>query len=130
MIAPDAIEALAGRYELAADQLVASTQRAATSVASTSWTCARATRTRARAEDASARGRAVATEMRDLAASLRQLAARRRAEIEAILQLEAQVLALLQASTGAAPGWGGALPPSGDPRWRDVARDLGIGGAT
>jgi hypothetical protein len=132
MIDPSLIDDLASRYESQAEQVAGLGRRTTQRIDTADWACARANRCRSTAHDVERDSRVMSERMRQLARSLRQLAHRRRAEIEAARQLEARVRQAIATHAGPQSPWAGTgwspatLPPSGDPAWQTVARDLGI----
>jgi hypothetical protein len=134
MLDPATIEAAAVRFDQAAETVWVLGQRVDHLVDGSSWTCCAADRCREDAAEVGVSSSSLMGELRAIAADLRNAAAQRRAEIELAMALEAQVRAYLAGLDGgnaaglAGTGWSsGSLPPSGDPAWRNVARDLGMG---
>lgn len=136
---PEEMEALAARYELRAAQLDEALQRLHASFTNATWTCAKADRWRAHVQRQRRDASAIAVELRGIAAALRRSAAAVRAELDLIHRLERAVRAALDALVAGATATPESiritveraidpcrLPPSGDPAWRSVARDLGI----
>lgn len=132
---PDTIEALAARVDRDAVDLAAGASALRAAGSRTQWLGGRADAWRVanagRARDADA----VAAELRDIARALRRMADELRAEYDALRGIEERVrqwIGALQRTPGDLPApWSGTrwtpdtLPPSGDPAWRNVARDLG-----
>jgi hypothetical protein len=124
---PDQLEAIAVRYEQAADEVAGTGRRSARRVDASSWSCARADRCRQAAFDAGVRAEQAAADMRSLAGDLRFLAAQRRAEIEQALLAEVRVRAYWAESGTGFGAWPVTeTPSSGDPAWIGVARSLGL----
>jgi hypothetical protein len=131
---PDAIEAFAATLDRRAGDLAAIGHRLDERAGSASWSCQRADRFRADMHVRRVELDRNAAELEAIAHDLRRNATQIRTELHALSVLEAKVRALFQRVYSAAvhPPWLGTpwsphnLPPPGDPRWRSVARALGV----
>jgi hypothetical protein len=128
---PDVLVALAQRYERRAADVDAVTGEVAHASASATWCCLAAERHRAEVACTRRSAVQVAEQMRALARQLRALAEAVRQELVELAVIEADVRAHLALRPPAPAGqWAWApyaLPATGDPQWRVVARAIGCG---
>lgn len=133
---PEAIEALAAKVDRDAAGLAAGASALRAAGSHTKWLGVRADQWRTANGLRAREIDAAASELRGIAFDLRRMAQELRAEIEALRGIEMRVrewIGAVVASLDDAAPWSGTrwhpgnLPPSGDPAWRDVARDLGCG---
>lgn len=135
---PDAelVDALARRAENEADRLRSVATRLTRQIQDLPWLGPRAERWRVVARTRAQAASRSADELQGLAADLRCLSIWIRRERSWLEVLERRVRAVIMdygSAYGGRPPWAGTgwnpgnLPPSGDTRWREVARALRVG---
>ena len=120
---PADVSSLGQALRMRADALGAARERLAQAMGRASWTGAGATRFRFHANQLDRRLAVDAEDLRALVGSYERLAEALREELAALKRIEARVRAWLLINRTVAPPWpASALPPPGDPRWREVER--------
>jgi uncharacterized protein YukE len=126
---PADVTSMGKALALRADAIAAARERLAQAMGRATWSGAGATRFRFQAHQLDRQLAADADDLRALSASYDRLAEALREELAALKRIEARVRAWLLLNRTLPPPWPvSSLPPSGDPRWREVERAFAAAG--
>ena len=128
-IDPAEVTSMGKALAVRADAIAAVREKLATRLARTTWTGVGASRFRFEAAQYDRRLAQDADDLRGLAVSLERLAEALEDELRELRKIEDRVRAwLLLNPTAPSPYPSSALPPTGDPQWREVERAFGAAG--
>lgn len=126
---PADVSSMGKALALRADAIAAARDRLAQAMARATWSGAGATRFRFDAHQIDVHLAADGDELRALGASYDRLAEELSEELTALKRIEARVRSWLLLHRTIPPPWPpSSLPPSGDPRWREVERAFAAAG--
>jgi hypothetical protein len=126
---PADVTSLGQALRMRADAVSVTRERLAQAIGRATWTGAGATRFRFHADRLDRRLAVDADDLRALVASYERMAEALQEELAALKRIEARVRAWLLLNRAVPPPWPpSALPPSGDPRWREVQRAFAVAG--